>query len=121
MVAGPGPAVTLIEEGDNQDDEADILVVTETLPATARPVGQGAEGQGALVRNILEAEKALQACSLLLSLDPDYEGSRMAFAASTSQLKNAQNTRAVWTSLLASGLMTSIHRCCVCMCLLIWS
>lgn len=61
MVAGPGPAVTLIEEGDNQDDEADILVVTETMPASARLVGS--EGQGALVRNILEAEKALQACS----------------------------------------------------------
>lgn len=68
VVAGPGPAVTLIEEGDNQDDEADILVVTETMPATASLVGQGAEGQGALVRNILEAEKALQACSLLLSI-----------------------------------------------------
>lgn len=62
----PGPAVALIEEGDNQEDEADILVVTETVPATARVVGQGAEGQGALVRNILQAEKALQACSFLL-------------------------------------------------------
>ena len=61
--AGPGPAVALIEEGDDQEDEADILVVTETVPATAHLAGQGAEGQGALVRNILQAEKALQASS----------------------------------------------------------
>ena len=63
MVAGPGPAVALIEEGDNQEDEADILVVTETMPAAAGLAGQGAEGQGALVRNIIQAEKALQVCS----------------------------------------------------------
>lgn len=62
VLAGPGPVVALIEEGENQEDEADILVVTETLPASARLTGEGAEGQGALVRNILEAEKALQAC-----------------------------------------------------------
>lgn len=63
VLAGPGLAVALIEEGEEQEDEADILVVTETTPAAAGGlIGQGAEGQGALVRNILEAEKALQAC-----------------------------------------------------------
>lgn len=62
VVAGPGPVVALIEEGDIQEDEADILVVTETMPAAAGLAGQGAEGQGALVRNILQAEKALQVC-----------------------------------------------------------
>ena len=62
VVSGPGPSVALIEEGDNQEDEADILVVTQTMPAAARLAGQGAEGQGALVRNILQAEKALQVC-----------------------------------------------------------
>lgn len=61
VLTGPSPAVALIEEGEEQEDEADILVVTETMPAAGSLVGQGAEGQGALVRNILEAEKALQA------------------------------------------------------------
>ncbi|KAL3139161.1 hypothetical protein ABBQ32_005942 [Trebouxia sp. C0010 RCD-2024] len=46
--AGPSPAVALIEEGEEQEDEADILVVTETMPAAGSLVGQGAEGQGAL-------------------------------------------------------------------------
>ena len=59
---GRGPAVALIEEGEEQEDEADILVVTETMPSGARSSGPGSEGQGALVRNILEAEKALQVC-----------------------------------------------------------
>ena len=62
VLAGSGPAVALIEEGEVQEDEADVLVVTETMPAASGLTGQGAEGQGALVRNILEAEKALQAC-----------------------------------------------------------
>lgn len=62
VLAGPSPAVALIEEGEGQEEEEDILVVTETMPASAGLSGQGAEGQGALVRNILEAEKALQAC-----------------------------------------------------------
>ena len=64
-MAGPAPAVALIEEGEEQEDEADILVVTESMPASARTTA--AEGQGALVRNILEAEKALQACHHICS------------------------------------------------------
>ncbi len=55
-----GPSVALIEEGAQQEDDGDVLVVTEALPSTARSTGQGTSGQGALVRNILEAEKALQ-------------------------------------------------------------
>ncbi len=55
-----GPSVALIEEGAQQEDDTDVLVVTEALPSTARSTGQGTSGQGALVRNILEAEKALQ-------------------------------------------------------------
>ena len=55
-----GPSVALIEEGAQQEDGGDVLVVTEALPSTERSTGQGASGQGALVRNILEAEKALQ-------------------------------------------------------------
>lgn len=54
--------MALIEEGEEQEDEAEILVVTETMPSTVRSAGAGTEGQGALVRNILQAEKALQAC-----------------------------------------------------------
>ncbi len=60
LYAGMGPGVALIEEGAQQEDDGDVLVVTEALPSTARSTGQGASGQGALVRNILEAEKALQ-------------------------------------------------------------
>ena len=60
LCAGMGPSVALIEEGAQQENDADVLVVTEALPSTARSTGQGASGQGALVRNILEAEKALQ-------------------------------------------------------------
>ena len=52
--------MALIEEGAEQGDESDVLVVTEALPSSARSAGQGASGQGALVRNILEAERALQ-------------------------------------------------------------
>ncbi|DBA84111.1 TPA: hypothetical protein ACH3X1_006588 [Trebouxia sp. C0004] len=58
--AGMGSSMALIEEGAQQEDDGDVLVVTEALPSTARSTGQGASGQGALVRNILEAEKALQ-------------------------------------------------------------
>ncbi|KAA6426619.1 MAG: TRAF3-interacting 1 isoform 2 [Trebouxia sp. A1-2] len=58
--AGLGPSVALVEEGAQQEDDGDVLVVTEALPSTARSTGQGASAQGALVRNILEAEKALQ-------------------------------------------------------------
>lgn len=102
--------MTLIEEGDNQDDEADILVVTETMPATARMVGQGAEGQGALVRNILEAEKALQAW--LAALDPDYEGSQIAVAAAILRMLRTREQYGLPRWLL--GLLTSTNRCCVC-------
>ena len=52
--------MVLIEEGAEQEDGGDVLVVTQALPPTARSIGQGPAGQGALVRNILEAEKALQ-------------------------------------------------------------
>ena len=52
--------MALVEEGAQQEDDGDVLVVTEALPSTARSTGQGASAQGALVRNILEAEKALQ-------------------------------------------------------------
>ena len=55
-----GLSVALIEEGAQQEDDGDVLVVTEALPSTAPSTGQSASGQGALVRNILEAEKALQ-------------------------------------------------------------
>ena len=65
LCAGMGPSVALSEEGAQQEDDADVLVVTEALPSTARSTGQGASGQGALVRNILEAEKALQVALLL--------------------------------------------------------
>ncbi len=54
--------MALIEEGAEQEDDSDILVVTEALPSSARSTGQGPAGQGALVRNILEAEKTLQVC-----------------------------------------------------------
>ena len=52
------PLVDVVEEGQGDDDEADILVVNETVAGPVR--AQPAAGQGALVRNILEAEKALQ-------------------------------------------------------------
>lgn len=48
----------MVEEGQGDDDEADILVVNDSLVSRGRP--SDAAGQGALVRNILEAEKALQ-------------------------------------------------------------
>lgn len=50
--------VDVVEEGQGDDDEADVLVVNEGLTGRHRAVD--AAGQGALVRNILEAEKALQ-------------------------------------------------------------
>ena len=68
-VTGRAPAVALIEEGEEQEDEADVLVVTEALSASTRSAGQGHEGQGALVRNILEAEKALQVRPCLVLLE----------------------------------------------------
>ena len=58
--AGRGPDVALIEEGAEPGDESDVVVATDALPASDRSAGQGASGQGALVRNILEAERALQ-------------------------------------------------------------
>lgn len=59
-VSAQAPLVDVIEEGQGDDDEADILVVNETLVGPVRP--SHTAGQGSLVRNILEAEKALQVC-----------------------------------------------------------
>ena len=118
VVAGPGPVVALIEEGDIQEDEADILVVTETMPAAAGLAGQGAEGQGALVRNILQAEKALQVfshcCHSRLSVllagsltasNPGYQCAHQAvplLQLTSSEI--AQNQRQAWTTWWAVGL-----------------
>ena len=59
-VSAQAPLVEVVEEGQGDDDEADVLVVNEAL--TGRHRASEAAGQGALVRNILEAEKALQVC-----------------------------------------------------------
>ena len=59
-MSAQAPLVDVIEEGQGDDDEADILVVSEAVTGHARRAD--AAGQGALVRNILEAEKALQVC-----------------------------------------------------------
>ena len=64
--AGRQASVALIEEGAEQEDDTDVLIVTEALPSTARSTAQDTSGQGALVRNILEAEKTLQACLLII-------------------------------------------------------
>lgn len=56
--AAQAPLVGVVEEGQADDDETDSLVVNESTTGRHRP-SEGT-GQGALVRNILEAEKALQ-------------------------------------------------------------
>ena len=57
-VSVQAPLVDVVEEGQGDDDEADVLIVSDDQGGRHRPSEPA--GQGALVRNILEAEKALQ-------------------------------------------------------------
>lgn len=59
LVPPEGPK--LFVEGEKDDDDDDVEVVTETEPVFGGTMSSnaGAEGQGALVKDILDAQKQL--------------------------------------------------------------